>query len=77
MAQIKLETDRFMLREFMLNDAADLFEMDSNPNVHRYLGNQPVKDIAFIHQVIASLQQQYLENGIGRWAIIDKKQMNF
>jgi RimJ/RimL family protein N-acetyltransferase len=41
-----LETDRLLLREMKLSDAEALFEMDRNPNVHQYLWNKPVQDIA-------------------------------
>lgn len=51
--------------------------MDSDPAVHRYLGNQPVKDIERIREVIAFVRQQYIDNGIGRWAMIEKSSGEF
>ena len=35
-----LETDRLLLREMKLSDAEKLYEMDCNPNVHRYIKNK-------------------------------------
>ncbi|MFM2224010.1 MAG: hypothetical protein RJA07_212 [Bacteroidota bacterium] len=72
-----IETERLILRELQPTDAAAFFEMDSNAEVHKYLGNNPVKTIEHIHDVIANIQQQYLDNGIGRWATIEKSSGNF
>ena len=46
--------------------------MDSDPEVHRYINNDPVSSIAQIRAVIKMLQQQYKDNGIARWAVVDK-----
>jgi RimJ/RimL family protein N-acetyltransferase len=72
-----LETPRFLLREIVPSDVDDLFELDSNPAVHEFLGNQPIQDKRDLEKVIASLQRQYAENGIGRWAVIDKQSKEF
>ncbi|OCB75300.1 GNAT family N-acetyltransferase [Flavobacterium crassostreae] len=69
---IKIETERFILREITENDENGLFELDSNHLVHRYLGKEPVKNITEVQKNIKIIKQQYVENGIGRWAIIDK-----
>jgi [ribosomal protein S5]-alanine N-acetyltransferase len=53
-------------------DALDLFEMDSDPEVHRFIENKPVTSIDQIYDVINLLQIQYKQNGIARWAVIDK-----
>ena len=70
--EIFAETERLILREIMEEDEQRLFELDSDPEVHRYLGNQPVQSIEQIRLVIAFIQQQYEDNGIGRWAVIEK-----
>lgn len=72
-----VETERLWLREIYPEDDAGLFELDSNPEVHRYLGNNPVSNIEQIRQVIQYIRQQYLDNGIGRWAIIEKNSNHF
>lgn len=69
---IKIETERLYLREVIATDVVGLFELDSNPAVHTYLGNNPVTKIEESKAYIAFLKQQYSENGIGRWAVIDK-----
>lgn len=74
MASIKqhIETKRFILRELDDLDEADLFEMDSDPEVHLYIENNPVKSMDEIRHAIAFLKKQYAENGIARWAVVDK-----
>ncbi|MCX6352924.1 MAG: GNAT family N-acetyltransferase [Bacteroidetes bacterium] len=79
MADIKfyIETDRLILREFQLTDDVGMFELDSDPEVHKYLGNKPVETIDECRTTIESVLNQYIENGIGRWAIIEKLSGNF
>jgi [ribosomal protein S5]-alanine N-acetyltransferase len=40
--KIFIETERLILREILPADVDGLFELDSDPDVHRYLGNKPV-----------------------------------
>ena len=74
---VKLETERFILREFIDADANGIYLLDSNPNVHKYLGNKPIKTIDTARKIIQNVKIQYKNNGIGRWAIIDKKTNEF
>ncbi len=71
------QTPRLLFREIIHDDADAFFDMDSDPEVHKYLGNKPVADIDKIHEVIDFIQKQYTENGIGRWAIIEKSTNEF
>ncbi len=70
---IIIETERLILREILPTDVDGMFELDSDPDVHLYLGNQPVHHQSEIKDVIEFIRQQYVDNGIGRWAIIEKK----
>ena len=72
-----IETDRLILRELTADDASGMFEMDSNPEVHRYLGNKPVTSIEQSIRDIEFVRRQYRENGIGRWAVILKSTGQF
>lgn len=71
------ETDRFILREILPEDADGMFELDSDPDVHRYLGNKPLTNKEQAVDIIRFIRRQYTENGIGRWAIIDKNTHEF
>lgn len=70
--QIYCETPRLQLRTLEKQDAHDLFEMDADKEVHKFLGTKPVQTIEEIHEIIENIQNQYKINGIGRWAVIDK-----
>lgn len=72
-----IETDRLILRELRLSDAEAFFAMDNNPNVHRYLWNKPTQKIEETLEIITFVRKQYLDNGIGRFAIISKDTKEF
>ena len=72
-----LETDRLILRELKLSDAEAFFAMDSNPNVHIYLWNKPSQKIEETIEIIEYVRQQYIDNGIGRFAMISKETNEF
>lgn len=67
-----LETDRLILREFLPTDDAGMFTLDSDPEVHRFVGNKPVQHIYESRLMIENIRKQYASNGIGRWAVILK-----
>lgn len=71
------ETERLLLREFVPSDDFALFELDSDPEVHLFLGNNPAKTIYDSRKNITNIRQQYLENGIGRWAVFIKETGEF
>lgn len=75
--QPQIETERLILREILPQDADAMFEMDSDPAVHAYLGNEPVKDIEQINNAIQFIRKQYVDNGIGRWAVVLKETNEF
>ncbi|MEN9336747.1 MAG: hypothetical protein RLZZ500_1734 [Bacteroidota bacterium] len=72
-----LETDRLYMRPFKSTDAASLFAMDSNPNVHTYLWQQPVQHIEECYKIISALEAQYERNHIGRFATFLKETDEF
>jgi RimJ/RimL family protein N-acetyltransferase len=60
-----IETPRLVLRPLNSTDLEGMWELDSNPNVHHYLGNNPVTEKSFLEKVIIGVQQQVKENGFG------------
>ncbi|WP_378185216.1 GNAT family N-acetyltransferase [Aquimarina sp. W85] len=72
-----IETDRLICRELLDTDIYGMYTLDSNPSVHIYLGNNPVTDISKSQEYIANIQSQYRQNGIGRWAVIEKASGTF
>lgn len=75
--KIFLETERLIMRELLPEDAEDLFALDSDPEVHKYLGNKPVQSIEECRNIIDYVRKQYSDNGIGRWATVEKSSGNF
>jgi [ribosomal protein S5]-alanine N-acetyltransferase len=71
-----IETERLILREMLPTDDEALFEMDSNPEVHKYLGQNPVTDIEQVRSYIAAIRKQYVDHGIGRWTAVEKSSGN-
>lgn len=74
---VVLETERLQLRKITTNDAQDFFELDSNPNVHKYLGKTPVNTIEESEEAIAAILGQYERYNLGRSAVILKDSGEF
>ena len=72
-----LETPRLLLRTFELSDAEDMFEMDKNPEVHKYLWRNPTQSKEETIKIIEYIQKQYAEKNIGRFATILKETGEF
>lgn len=64
-----LETERLYFREFKIEDAQLLIDLNSNPNVVRYTGDGAVKNLEESERILTDIIfPQYL-NKIGRWAV--------
>jgi [ribosomal protein S5]-alanine N-acetyltransferase len=68
-----LETERLIMREILPTDAEALFDMDKNPEVHKYLWQKPIISIEEVHEYIKMIRKQYQERGIGRFVAIIKE----
>ena len=74
---IHLQTENFFIRDIEENDLEDMFDMDSNPNVHKFLGNQPISKLQEAKDIITNIKEQYDRFGMGRWAIATKDTNEF
>ena len=72
-----IETERLLIRPLQLADYEGMFVMDSDPEVHKYVGKAPVQTKERIKEVISFVRQQYEDHGIGRWAVIEKASNEF
>ena len=70
-------TSRLTLREVQDSDVEGIFRLDSDPEVHRYLGNKPISTLEESRAVIAYIRNQYKSNGLGRMAVIEKATGDF
>ena len=75
--KVHIETDRLIIRELEVYDAEGIFDLDSDIDVHEFLGKKPIKTIDEAYKIIDFIRKQYIDNGIGRWAIVDKKTNDF
>lgn len=72
-----IETERLILRPILESDVDGMFELDANPEVHKYLGNKPITTKAQAADVIQVIRSQYQKNGIGRFAVVLKETNDF
>jgi ribosomal-protein-alanine N-acetyltransferase len=70
--KIFVETERLILREVMPSDVDGMFELDSDPEVHKYLGKNPITTKEKAKEAVEFIRRQYKERGIGRWAVVEK-----
>lgn len=75
--KIHIETERLLMRDFIDGDLQGMFEMDSDAEVHIFLGNKPIATLDEAKKVIDYIKSQYIENGIGRWAVVEKESGKF
>ncbi|MCZ2083154.1 MAG: GNAT family N-acetyltransferase, partial [Flavobacteriales bacterium] len=73
MAKVFIETSRLILREIVTEDVDRIFLLDSNPEVMKYIGVKPVTKLEKSEETINKIRKQYQENGIARWAVIEKE----
>lgn len=67
-----VETKHLILREIVVADTVKMFQLDSDPLVHKYLGNKPIRCMGKARAYIDYIRMQYDTYGIGRWAAIEK-----
>lgn len=72
MQEILIETQRLILRKLKIEDAERMFLLDSNPEVMKFVGQPVLTKPEQTQEVIKVIQKQYEENGIGRFAVIEK-----
>ncbi|HKK89473.1 MAG TPA: GNAT family N-acetyltransferase [Saprospiraceae bacterium] len=63
---------RLIFRELIEKDVEDIYELDSDPEVHRYLGNHPIESREEALDIILHVRKQYKDKGVGRWAMVHK-----
>lgn len=72
-----LDTERLILREFTLDDAQKLIDLNSNPNVVRYTGDGPVESHEKALEIIQNIILPQYPNKLGRWAVHLKSDHTF
>lgn len=75
--KVHIETDRLIMRNLKDEDAQGMFAMDSDPEVHAFLGNKPIATLKDAENAINFIRGQYSAYGIGRWAVVEKESGEF
>lgn len=72
--QVYLETERLVLRRFTEADADNLFDLDGDPDVMRYLnGGKPTPRVVIQQETLPRfLRYDQLGDGFGYWAAVEK-----
>lgn len=69
-----VETERIILRHFCDDDAADVFEFDSNEEVVRWTGEQKLTHIDQARSIINDVwKPEYEKYGYARYAVLHKQ----
>jgi ribosomal-protein-alanine N-acetyltransferase len=69
--KIICETERLILRESIIDDAPDLFEMNSDTEVLKYTGDAAFRSVEETEELIRNYRD-YEKYGYGRWTTIVK-----
>jgi ribosomal-protein-alanine N-acetyltransferase len=67
-----LETGRLLLRKVTLDDAADIFEYASDPEVPKYMPWEPHRSIEDTLDYLAHVMERYRQRQAGPWGIVHK-----
>lgn len=70
------ETQRLILRETTEADAEQAYLLNIDPEVIRYTGDEPFKNIEEARKFLAGYDH-YKKYGFGRWAVLDKNTNEF
>ena len=70
------ETKRLYLREFILEDARHLYDMNNDPEVIKYTGDDSFKKIDEAVDFLKNYSE-YKQHNMGRWAVCLKESNEF
>lgn len=69
---MNIMTGRLLLRELTPDDAQSFYELNLDPDVLRYTGDTPFKNVSDARVFLINYDQ-YKKYGFGRWAVIRKE----
>lgn len=75
--KLPIITERLTLRKITIDDIDNIFQLDSNPDVMKYVGVPPVKLKEESAKMIENIINQYKNNGTGRLAVSEKESNQF
>ena len=75
--KLPIFTERLMLRKLTNEDLDNIFLLDSNPEVMKYVGVPPTTEKGESARMLENIINQYQNNGTGRLAVIEKESNQF
>ena len=71
-----LTTNRLIIRQFSLDDAQSMFDLNNDPEVIRYTGDPPFSSLQAAQNFLENYKD-YEQNGYGRWAVLLQENQEF
>lgn len=75
--KVILQTTRLILRQFTEADAALILELNSDPEIVKYVHEPTLKTIEHAQDILNNIILPQYQNNLGRWAIHTKHNMDF
>jgi RimJ/RimL family protein N-acetyltransferase len=75
--KIVLETPRLILRQFTVEDALAIQQLNSAPDVLKYIHEPALENVAQAKEVLINIILPQYKNKLGRWAIHTKQNSEF
>ena len=74
---IIFQTPRLILRQITLEDAPLILQLNSDPEIVKYVHEPTLKTVQQAKKIIADIILPHYKNNLGRWAIITKENLEF
>jgi [ribosomal protein S5]-alanine N-acetyltransferase len=58
--EIFISTERLIMRALTAENVNGIYELDAAPEVHTYIGNNPIKNMELAKEVITFVRNQYI-----------------
>ena len=76
--KIILQSERLLFREFTTDDAQLIYTLNSDPEVIKYVHEEPITDLnTALSNITNRILPQYTQYGYGRWAVYLKNTNEF
>lgn len=75
--KLPIFTERLILRKLKEDDVDNIFLLDSNPEVMKYVGVPPLTHKEESAKMLENIINQYKKNGTARLAVIEKESNRF
>ncbi len=72
-----MQTERLYFREFTMDDAPLLMDLNSDPDVIRYTGDKLITDLEEYKKILSDIILPQYKNKMGRWAVCLKSNDEF